>query len=674
VERGDLVGLKDAGQPKLAVVLKVDGKRVTVAIGQQARLARVPLRELQPVAAAAAFGSTPAPERIGAVPWSLNEVSLRAWVPPRRDVAAAWLLLSSTGGCTPWQQWCALVAAEPTPLQLAGWWLWLQGDQPWFTLHHGEIAARPLSQLRQRRHDRRRSELAHQRERHWHGQLRQRQVLSLDGLDSRSVEDLALLQRWAGGASEEPLPASLLQALRQADCRPEAAAIRHLLVDLGQWDPHALPSLRQSPWAHGFSDALEKQAQQLIERAPDPQAGDERRRDRTHLHCVTIDDEDTEDIDDAIGLERCADGRCRLWIHVADPGRLLLPDDPLDASARGRGASLYLARGILPMLPWPLSIGPLSLRAGRRCPAWSFWAELDEGGNLQACGFERTWVRPAYRLSYGDADDLIDLAPPEEPDLAEIHGLLLRRRRWREQRGALLLDQPEGRVRARDGELTIAITEPTSSRLMIAEAMILAGSVAATQAIEHGLALPFRSQLPAPLPAPQELAALPAGPVRHAALKACLSRGLTTTTPAPHSSLGLDAYVQVTSPIRRYGDLLAQRQLECLWAGRAPLPAGQLQDLLAACEDPLRQGNQISRDDQRHWRQVWFEAHRTDHWPAVLLRWLRESERLALIWIEALAMELPAQCPAGSAPGDALSVSVHRVDPLQDCLQLRAHR
>jgi exoribonuclease-2 len=673
VERGDLVGLSDAGQPKLAVVLKVDGKRLTVAIGDQARLAKVPRRELQLVAAIAACAPT-GPERIGAPPWNLSEATLRSWVPPRRDVAAAWLLLSGNGESTPWEQWCNLVATEPSPLQLAGWWLWLQGDQLWFTWQHGEISACSLNQLRQRRHERRRSELAQQRELHWHGLLRQRQVLSLDDLDPLGVEDLALLQRWASGCCQEPLPASLLRGLRHADCRPDPAAIRHLLVDLGQWDPHALPSLRHSPWAHGFSVALELEAKLLIERAPDVQAGDERRLDRTGLHCVTIDDEDTEDLDDAIGLERCADGHNRLWIHVADPGRLLHQGDPLDAAASGRGASLYLARGILPMLPWTLSIGPLSLRAGHRCPAWSFWADLDNGGDLQACGFERTWIRPAYRLCYDDADDLIDLAPPEEPDLAEIHRLLLLRRRWREARGALLLDQPEGRVRSRDGELTIAITEPTRSRLMVAEAMILAGSVAATQAIKHQLALPFRSQLPAPLPAPQELAALPAGPVRHAALKACLSRGLTTTTPAPHSSLGLDAYVQVTSPIRRYGDLLAQRQLACLWSGRPPLLAGPLQDLLTAVEDPLRQGNQISRDDQRHWRQVWFEAHRTDHWAAVLLRWLRESERLALIWIEALAMELPAQCPAGSAPGDALSVSVHRVDPLQDCLQLRAHR
>lgn len=673
MERGDLVGLSTAGQPQLGVVLKVDGKRITVAVGQQARLSKLPLRELQHIAAAAAHGQV-GPDRIGASPWKLNDATLRAWVPPRRDVAAAWMLLSGKGTPCSWQEWCALVAADALPLQLAGWWLWLQGHQLWFIHHHGQIAARPLDQLRQLRLERRRSALAATRQQHWHRQLRQRQFLHPGDVDHRSIDDLALLQRWAGHDCEEPLPAALLQGLRDAGCRPEPAAIRQLLVDLGQWDPHALPSLRQSPWAHGFSAVLESQAQELIGRAAEPQAGDERRIDRTGLYCVTIDDEDTEDIDDAIGLERRAEGPSRLWIHVADPGRLIQPDDPLDDAARGRAASLYLARGILPMLPWALSIGPLSLNAAQRCPAWSFWAELDNAGDVQASGFERTWIRPAYRLSYGDADDLIDLAPPQEPHLAEIHGLLLRRRRWREARGALLLDQPEGRVRARGEQLDLAITEPTASRLMVAEAMILAGSVAAAQAIEHGLAMPFRSQLPAPLPGPQELAGLPAGPVRHAALKACLSRGLTTVTPAPHSSLGLEAYVQVTSPIRRYGDLLAQRQLACLWSGRPPLPADQLQERLAACEDPLRQGHQISRDDQRHWRQVWFDAHRTDHWPAVFLRWLRESDRLALIWIEELAMELPAQCPAGSEPGDALMASVQRVDPLQDCLQLRANR
>ena len=129
-----------------------------------------------------------------------------------------------------------------------------------------------------------------------------------------------------------------------------------------------------------------------------------------------------------------------------------------------------------------------------------------------------------------------------------------------------------------------------------------------------------------------------------------------------------------TSPIRRYGDLLVQRQLASLAEGSPPLDHAALQQQLVELEDPLRQGIQISRDDQRHWRQVWFAAHRSEQWRALFLRWLRESDQLGLVWVESLAMELPAQCPAGSAPADALLLKVHRVDPLQDQLQMRAHR
>jgi exoribonuclease-2 len=208
----------------------------------------------------------------------------------------------------------------------------------------------------------------------------------------------------------------------------------------------------------------------------------------------------------------------------------------------------------------------------------------------------------------------------------------------------------------------------------VAEAMILAGAVVAAHGQVHGLALPYRSQLPSTLPPPDVLGALPPGPVRHAALKQGLSRGFTTPTPSPHFSLGLEAYVQATSPIRRYGDLLVQRQLALLADGQPPLTPEALQQQLADLEEPVRQGIQISREDQRHWRQVWFAEHRSAQWRATFLRWLRESDQLGLVWVESLAMELPAHCPAGCAPADALLLKVHRVDPLQDQLQLRAHR
>ena len=247
-----------------------------------------------------------------------------------------------------------------------------------------------------------------------------------------------------------------------------------------------------------------------------------------------------------------------------------------------------------------------------------------------------------------------------------------RRRRWRVERGALLLDQPEGRIRERDGEPCLEITEPGPARLLVAEAMILAGAVVAKLGCEHELALPYRSQLPAELPPAAELARLADGPVRHAAIKRCLSRGITGTAPSPHFSLGLPAYVQATSPIRRYADLVVQRQLEALLQGSQPLEAPALQDLLSQLEGPLRQGIQIGRDDQRHWQQVWFERHKGEQWRALFLRWLRPQDRLGLVHVGELALELAAECPAGAEAGDRLLLRVERVDPLRDQLRLRA--
>jgi exoribonuclease II len=654
------------------VVLAVEGKRLTLAVGPQARLRRHPAREITlicPLPVEAHPG-----DRLSARHWQLTPGLLAAAAPCRRELAAAWLLLSGSGQSLDWLDWAELVQGGSHPAQRAAAWLWLQGEQLWFCRHGNEIAARPLADLRQQRQRRRRQRLQLQLEQHWLLLLRQRQPIDRHQLSADQQQQLSLLLQLASGEEQEPLPASLQQALRQAHCSSDATAIRQLLVDLGQWDAHSLPSLRQSAWAQGFSQDLETLALELIASAEDTRPGDALRVDHTGLRCFTIDDDDTGDIDDAVGLEWRPDGVRRIWIHVADPGRLIQPGDPLDLEARRRGSSLYLAQGILPMFPWSLSSGPLSLRAGRRCPAWSYWVELDGEGAIAAYGICRSWVRPSYRLSYDDADELIDLAPAEEPELAALHQLLALRRRWRQHQGALLLDQSEGRIRRGPGGPELEITEPGPARLLVAEAMILAGAVVAEHGKRLGVALPYRSQLPSPLPSGSLLQTLPPGPVRHAALKQGLSRGLTTATPAPHHSLGLQAYVQATSPIRRYGDLLVQRQLALLQQEQPAIDAQDLQAVLADLEAPLRQGIQISRDDQRHWRQVWFEAHRHQQWQAQFLRWLRQSDQLGLVWIEALAMELPAHCPGGCEPAQPLLVKVHRVDPLQDCLQLRAHR
>ena len=613
------------------------------------------------------------PTRLGVSPWSFDLNDLNQASPSRREWGQLWVLLSESAETIDLAGFAELACGSDQPIQRAACWLALKTEQDLFRWKQGVIQARPGSEIKQRRVERRKQSLEAQRGRQWIDHLKSRTPLMSSALDpghQRWIEDLQSVV--AGETEPRDLNDQLLQALKSARVVPERHELRALLIDLDQWDPHQLSAMGGTTWSNGFSDALVEQVEQLMADHENPRPGDDKRLDLTGQACFTIDDAETRDIDDAVALERQEDGSQRLWIHIADPGRLIEEDSLLDQEARRRGSSLYLSRGILPMFPSELSTGPFSLLAGQRNPAWSTWVELDDNGDIANYGIQRSWVKPRYRLTYEDADELIDFAPPEEADLAELHALLERRRQWRVSQGALLMDLPEGRIRCRDEALSVQITEPGPARSMVAEAMILAGAVAAQFGRDHDLALPYRSQLVADLPSPAQLEDLPEGAVRFAAIKRCLSRGLMGTQPAAHFSLGLPAYAQATSPIRRYGDLVVQRQIAAVLDGLEPRSEDDLQALLEQFDGAVREGISIAREDQRHWQQVWFEQHQDQSWNADFLRWLRPQDRLGLIRIEALAMDLAAECPPGSNPGDALALRVHHVDSQRDQLLLVA--
>ena len=235
-----------------------------------------------------------------------------------------------------------------------------------------------------------------------------------------------------------------------------------------------------------------------------------------------------------------------------------------------------------------------------------------------------------------------------------------------------MFDRPEGRFRRSDGALTLQVIDLSPSRLMVSEAMLLMGAVVASFGQEHNLPLPFRSQPAAELPSSDELDRIPEGPARDAAIKRCLSRGVQGTRAMPHFSLGLEAYVQATSPIRRYADLIAHRQILAHLSSLEPMDEERLGEVIDDLDDPLRQSIQISREDQRHWQQVWFAEHHNTVWTAVFLRWLRPQDRLALVHVSDLAMDLVGCVSADDpSPGDVLELKVGRADPVRGELQLQ---
>ena len=126
--------------------------------------------------------------------------------------------------------------------------------------------------------------------------------------------------------------------------RESCGALRQWLIKRALLDPHQPAGLRGSVWSAGFSDDLCAEADRLIEHSLELCDGDGQRLDLTGHSVYTVDDADTREIDDGLSLEDANDG-VWIWIHIADPARLIAPGSPLDVEARRRATSLYLADG-----------------------------------------------------------------------------------------------------------------------------------------------------------------------------------------------------------------------------------------------------------------------------------------------------------------------------------------
>jgi exoribonuclease-2 len=202
--------------------------------------------------------------------------------------------------------------------------------------------------------------------------------------------------------------------------------------------------------------------------------------------------------------------------------------------------------------------------------------------------------------------------------------------------------------------------------------MILAGEVAAKYGRERSLPLPYRSQPQPELPPDEELLLLPAGPVRSCAIRRCMPRSEMSTTPGRHAGLGLDTYSQVTSPIRRYTDLLAHFQLKASLRGdNLPFTGEQLHEIMMVLGTNTYEASMVERQTNRYWTLEYLKRQGDRVWEALILRWLREDENLLLISVEELGIELAMRFNRWVSLGDRVQVQVSHVDPRQDIIHLR---
>jgi len=390
-----------------------------------------------------------------------------------------------------------------------------------------------------------------------------KKIIPEDDTYLRDVISLALGQRQGS---------RVMKALGQAETEETAHA---LLLQLGVWDF----SINPYPARAGIAETSSSVSLETL--------AEEARRDLTHLQAFAIDDAGSKDPDDALSWD---DG-C-LWVHIADVAALIKPRSTADFEAQARGANLYLPEGTITMLP-PEATRELALGINDISPALSFGLEINSEAEITNLEIVPSWVR-VTRLSYEETEQRLNETPFQQ--------LLDAARRYdarRQRDGAIFINLPEVKIRVENGKVKFSPLPKLQSRDLVREAMLMAGKAIASFAIQHSIPIPFTTQDG------------PSGDVPEGsstsdmfALRRLLKPSQKSSAPGKHHGLGMEPYVQATSPLRRYLDLVVHQQLRAHLNGEPLMSVQDITKLIGVTDSVSRDVRQVERNSNRHWTCV----------------------------------------------------------------------
>jgi len=467
-----------------------------------------------------------------------------------------------------------------------------------------------------------------------------------------------LLQFAVFGTSAPQYP-HIRTIIRQAGLSPGRRECFNILVRMGVCSSdenlllarYGVPSL----WP---DDALRE-----VETLIDPHA--QQRSDAVCLETWSIDDPGTRDIDDAISFEQ-EGGLLRVGVHITDAASQLAPGCALDREAARRGTSLYLPEGAIAMLPPEVSEKRLSLIAGQERPVVSIFVSIDASGHAVKRSLRLSTVRVKRRLSYEDVNDDIRCGGP----FKRLYGVMERVRAARRAAGASSVSIPEMQVRLnRDREVVLRLRErETPAQALVAECMILANHSAALFLRTHAVPALFRTQKPsraADAPGSDDMSL-----AERLRLRRAFNRTVIETRPCVHAGLGLDCYCSITSPMRKYLDLVMQRQLVAAVLGRPPVyPEDQLRDISVALQPVLTRASLVESERRRYWLFKKMEPLKGRELQAIVLARRKKNYTVLLKDFLFEAQAEPIE-DISYEPGRDVQVLLRDIDPFEGTIGL----
>ncbi len=346
-------------------------------------------------------------------------------------------------------------------------------------------------------------------------------------------------------------------------------------------------------WPEGLEQAALDEARALFE----AELG--RRENLEALPFVTIDNDSTKDMDDALYAE-AVEGGWRLHVAIADPAAVVPAGSALDKLALQRASTGYFPGEEWPMLPYALAHDLCSLLADQPRLALVCSLEVNADGGVTGSQWREAVVRSRARLSYAEVSAHLDGSAPQAALGADLSVLAACALRMADARQASLPkqdDRPDYDLIANaQGKLERIEREPRTEANRVVEACMIAANLDAARFLaERGdgvfnahLGLRperheqarqvLREQAPDLAEADftslsgyvELMRALDARslerPVR-AILARLMERARLSATPAPHFGLGAEAYTTATSPIRRYNDFQVHRLIKAALNG-----------------------------------------------------------------------------------------------------------
>ncbi len=435
------------------------------------------------------------------------------------------------------------------------------------------------------------------------------------------------------------------ELLEYLELAPTAKNAKKVLEIINIWPIHTNVEKYVMNLRDEFPPEVNDEAQYLLDNSnviPDP---DERlRRDLRYLGCYAIDSEGTSEIDDAISIEYLENGQEKLWVHIADVSRWIRPGSQLSLEAERRMVTVYMPDERISMFPDILSTELLSLGAGVESYALSLGVTLSaETGDVMSYEICPSKIKITKRVTYVQLEEMLTHPVAEGSNTEEktVHVDLNNLNRWAKLRHQYRIRKGCLDEYVRDKtDLILAVKKERLNNMnrMSVTAYPLWNNATANSMVTEYMILMCDTigQICTNLKAPVWYKVQSASPalsaddtlLRHnetsffrtIRLMRHLKQAIDSKIPGPHCTSGADAYVQCTSPIRRYHDLYNHYRLKAAmhgaslsqeWVDNATEEAGiNKLDKMATAEERMETLNAVrlvTRQRQLYWLQMYIE-------------------------------------------------------------------